>query len=153
MVEVRELVDKFEKRLEIERNNSKKQVSGKKSKTRAMQPMEVDGELVENDGTLDDNDDVEGGSRRPITYQIAKNKGLTPHRRKDERNPRVKHRKKFKKAIVRRKGAVSFFLNNFCKIFLSLLCFASFTNLNICTIEFLKLKIGLFANPRGKFYP
>ncbi|XP_055374452.1 something about silencing protein 10 [Condylostylus longicornis] len=43
--------------------------------------------------------------RRDITYQIAKNKGLTPHRKKENRNPRVKHKMKFKKAIIRRKGA------------------------------------------------
>lgn len=44
--------------------------------------------------------------RRGITYQIAKNKGLTPARKKELRNPRVKHRNKFRKALVRRKGAV-----------------------------------------------
>ncbi|RZC40431.1 something about silencing protein 10, partial [Asbolus verrucosus] len=45
-------------------------------------------------------------SKRAITYQIAKNKGLTPHRKKEQRNPRVKHRNKFRKAKIRRKGAV-----------------------------------------------
>lgn len=44
--------------------------------------------------------------KRGINYQIAKNKGLTPHRSKEQRNPRVKHRMKFKKAQIRRKGAV-----------------------------------------------
>lgn len=44
--------------------------------------------------------------RRMITYQIAKNKGLTPHRSKEQRNPRVKHRNKYRKAMIRRKGAV-----------------------------------------------
>uniref|UniRef100_D3TNZ4 Disrupter of silencing SAS10 n=1 Tax=Glossina morsitans morsitans TaxID=37546 RepID=D3TNZ4_GLOMM len=44
--------------------------------------------------------------RRGITYQIAKNKGLTPHRKKELRNPRVKHRSKYRKALIRRKGAV-----------------------------------------------
>jgi U3 small nucleolar RNA-associated protein 3 len=38
------------------------------------------------------------GSKRQINYEILKNKGLTPHRKKDQRNPRVKHRKKFEKA-------------------------------------------------------
>lgn len=44
--------------------------------------------------------------KRGINYQIAKNKGLTPHRSKEQRNPRVKHREKFRKAKIRRKGAV-----------------------------------------------
>lgn len=44
--------------------------------------------------------------RRSITYQISKNKGLTPHRSKEQRNPRVKHRNKYRKAMIRRKGAV-----------------------------------------------
>ncbi|XP_043677498.1 something about silencing protein 10 [Vespula pensylvanica] len=46
------------------------------------------------------------GGKRAITYQIAKNKGLTPHRKKEQRNPRVKHRNKYRKAKIRRKGAV-----------------------------------------------
>lgn len=51
----------------------------------------------------DENDEVE---KRGINYQISKNKGLTPHRKKELRNPRVKHRNKFRKALIRRKGAV-----------------------------------------------
>lgn len=50
--------------------------------------------------------------RRAITYQIAKNKGLTPHRKKEQRNPRVKHRKKFEKARIRRKGQVYMLFSN-----------------------------------------
>lgn len=38
--------------------------------------------------------------------QMAKNKGLTPKRKKIDRNPRVKHREKFKRAKIRRKGQV-----------------------------------------------
>ncbi|GET00169.1 Sas10 domain-containing protein [Rhizophagus clarus] len=38
------------------------------------------------------------GSKRQINYEILKNKGLTPHRKKDQRNPRVKHRNKYVKA-------------------------------------------------------
>lgn len=37
--------------------------------------------------------------KRAITYQIAQNKGLTPKRKKELRNPRVKHRNKFVKAV------------------------------------------------------
>ena len=51
-------------------------------------------------------EEEEGPDRRSITYQMAKNKGLTPKRSKEQRNPRVKHRKKFEKAKVRRKGQV-----------------------------------------------
>ncbi|XP_029434856.1 something about silencing protein 10 [Rhinatrema bivittatum] len=52
---------------------------------------------------------VEGedpSAKRAITYQIAKNKGLTPKRKKIDRNPRVKHREKFRRAKIRRKGQV-----------------------------------------------
>ncbi|CAH0751540.1 unnamed protein product [Diatraea saccharalis] len=49
-------------------------------------------------------DDI--GDKREITYQIAKNKGLTPHRKKEQRNPRVKHKLKYRKAKIRRKGAI-----------------------------------------------
>ncbi|XP_046617345.1 something about silencing protein 10 [Neodiprion virginianus] len=59
---------------------------------------------TENQGTEVMFEDVDG--KRAITRQIAKNKGLTPHRRKDLRNPRLKLRNKYRKAKIRRKGAV-----------------------------------------------
>lgn len=37
---------------------------------------------------------------------IKKNRGLTPHRNRDLKNPRVKNRLRFDKAQVRRKGQV-----------------------------------------------
>jgi U3 small nucleolar RNA-associated protein 3 len=37
---------------------------------------------------------------------IEKNRGLTPHRRRDMKNPRKKNRIKFAEAVVRRKGQV-----------------------------------------------
>eukprot|EP00891_Asterochloris_glomerata_P005440 jgi/Astpho2/5440/Aster-07389 len=43
---------------------------------------------------------------RGITKDIVKNRGLTPHRSKANKNPRKKHRNKFEKALVRRKGQV-----------------------------------------------
>ncbi|KAL7302376.1 hypothetical protein TKK_0005035 [Trichogramma kaykai] len=64
----------------------------------------------ENNGLV--NPSLEQSSENPedekrfINYQIAKNKGLTPHRKKEQRNPRVKHRNKYRKAIIHRKGAV-----------------------------------------------
>ena len=44
--------------------------------------------------------------KRPITYQIAKNKGLTVQRKKENRNPRVRHRNKYARALVKRKSRV-----------------------------------------------
>lgn len=41
--------------------------------------------------------------------QIAKNKGLVPKRKKEQRNPRVKHRKKFEKAKIKHKSQVSIY--------------------------------------------
>lgn len=55
-----------------------------------------------------DEEDEEGGlEKRKITYAISKNKGLTPKRKKEQRNPRVKHREKYRKAKIRRKGQVN----------------------------------------------
>ncbi|KAM9299039.1 something about silencing protein 10 [Gastrophryne carolinensis] len=51
-------------------------------------------------------EEMDPNAKRAITYQIAKNKGLTPKRKKIDRNPRVKHREKFRKAKIRRKGQV-----------------------------------------------
>lgn len=63
---------------------------------------------AEHKETVESSSDV--NAKRGITFEIAKNKGLTPHRKKEQRNPRVKHRMKFKKAKIRRKGAVSYLL-------------------------------------------
>ncbi|XP_016526170.1 something about silencing protein 10 isoform X2 [Poecilia formosa] len=65
-----------------------------------------------NPEALEENDDDEGDeeldqdAKRGITYQMAKNKGLTPKRKKIDRNPRVKHREKFRRAKIRRRGQV-----------------------------------------------
>ncbi|XP_069699370.1 something about silencing protein 10 [Periplaneta americana] len=50
--------------------------------------------------------EAEEEEKRGITYQIAKNKGLTPYRKKEMRNPRVRHRNKYRKAQIRRKGQI-----------------------------------------------
>lgn len=65
-------------------------------------------ELPPSVDNADVNDAVgdEGDDRRGITYQMYKNQGLAPKRNKDQRNPRVKHRHKFEKAKIRRKGQV-----------------------------------------------
>lgn len=48
--------------------------------------------------TFDESLATDPRSKRAITYQIKKNKGLTPKRSKEVRNPRVKQRRKYEKA-------------------------------------------------------
>merc|ERR1712150_126704 len=52
----------------------------------------------------DDGEDEEG--KRAITYEMNKNKGLTRSRRKELKNPRIKHKMKYKKAKIKRRGQV-----------------------------------------------
>lgn len=47
-----------------------------------------------------------GSSKRGASYSIIKNRGLTPHKNKLNRNPRAKKREAFRKATIRRKGQV-----------------------------------------------
>ncbi|KAJ3408657.1 hypothetical protein HDV05_004788, partial [Chytridiales sp. JEL 0842] len=42
--------------------------------------------------------DLTSGSKRSTTWSMIANKGLTPHRKKEDRNPRVKKRLKYEKA-------------------------------------------------------
>lgn len=59
------------------------------------------------DEKIEDDEEIDvSGTKRQITRQIAKNKGLTATKRRELRNPRVKNRLKFTKAVKRRKGAV-----------------------------------------------
>ena len=44
--------------------------------------------------------------KRAASYEMIKNRGLTPHRKKSNRNPRVKKREAYDKAIIRRRGQV-----------------------------------------------
>lgn len=44
--------------------------------------------------------------RRAASREIMQNRGLVPHRPRINRNPRVKKREKFRRAIIRRKGQV-----------------------------------------------
>ncbi|KAL5277263.1 UTP3 family protein [Megaselia abdita] len=67
-----------------------------------------DSEDSEKEQNEDEEEEVkdEEDEKRGITYQMAKNKGLMPSRKKEVRNPRVKNKLKFRKANIRRKGAV-----------------------------------------------
>jgi len=44
--------------------------------------------------------------KRQAEYNMVKNRGLTRERKKIDRNPRAKNREKFRKAVIKRKGAV-----------------------------------------------
>ncbi|TMS19092.1 Something about silencing protein 10 [Larimichthys crocea] len=65
-----------------------------------------DPEAEEEEENEDEDEEPDPNAKRGITYQMAKNKGLTPKRKKIDRNPRVKHREKFRRAKIRRKGQV-----------------------------------------------
>jgi U3 small nucleolar RNA-associated protein 3 len=56
---------------------------------------EAHAEASRKGGRIDIQEKIGPDGKRAITYQIEKNKGLTPKRNKDVRNPRVKKRKKF----------------------------------------------------------
>ena len=43
---------------------------------------------------------------RGVTRAIMKNRGLVAHKNKLNRNPRVKKREQYRKALIRRKGTV-----------------------------------------------
>ncbi|KAF5308583.1 hypothetical protein FQR65_LT18055 [Abscondita terminalis] len=94
----------------LQKSNKKVKPKLQKQLTNAVsmsEEMVVPTQNVGSDEEIDDTkEEEEEDSRRAITYQIAKNKGLTPHRNKLQRNPRVKHRHKYRKALIRRKGAV-----------------------------------------------
>ncbi|XP_043108608.1 something about silencing protein 10 [Puntigrus tetrazona] len=70
-----------------------------RQKLKRKNEMQAEDRLVEEEK-------LAGDAKRGITYQMSKNRGLTPKRKKIDRNPRVKHREKFRRAQVRRKGQV-----------------------------------------------
>lgn len=102
--------------LDVAQRKAKLQILNKYSNGEAAdvsedeQEHQESGEVAEQEaaekGEDEDSEEDEEAARRGITYQMAKNKGLTPHRKKELRNPRVKHRGKYRKALIRRKGAV-----------------------------------------------
>jgi U3 small nucleolar RNA-associated protein 3 len=79
------------------------------ARRKAVKDGSSDDEDDDNEDRRDDVEDDENSDdekRRSITYEMSKNKGLMPKRSKLQRNPRVKHRVKYEKAKVRRKGQV-----------------------------------------------
>ncbi|CEP62563.1 rRNA-processing protein SAS10 LALA0_S05e08416g [Lachancea lanzarotensis] len=68
-------------------------------KKHARQQAHKDAVLASRSGKLAElSSDMDDNTKRAVGYQIMKNKGLTPHRKKDNRNSRIKKRKKYDKA-------------------------------------------------------
>ncbi|KAF7730140.1 hypothetical protein EC973_002748 [Apophysomyces ossiformis] len=72
------------------------QIASQKSTKKALKKEEYEAERMPN---VDMDYQVEDGEKRLASYQILKNRGLTPHRKKENRNARVKHRNKFAKKM------------------------------------------------------
>ncbi|ODM99131.1 Something about silencing protein 10 [Orchesella cincta] len=106
--------EKYLKSQEASKKTKPKKSSKSKAKASAAQASQQQYEralaeqmdLGNNEAAGEDSGAEETLEKRGINYTIAKNKGLTPYRKKELRNPRVKHRMKFRKATVRRKGQV-----------------------------------------------
>jgi hypothetical protein len=81
------------KKIEILKNNLRNE-KGKVFEFKNDNESEMENE----DEEEEEDEGEEESTKRPINYQIEKNKGLTPKRNKLYRNPRVRHREKYRKA-------------------------------------------------------
>ena len=86
-------------------------IKGKRPKQRASIPalskeMLANSNDEEEESVTETTEDITDVGRRSITDQILRNRGLTPRRKKEYKNPRVKHRKKYRKAVIRRRGQI-----------------------------------------------
>ncbi|KAI8388429.1 Sas10 C-terminal domain-containing protein [Radiomyces spectabilis] len=72
------------------------QVASTKSERKAAKKEQYEAERTP---VMDSDYKVEDGEKRLASYQILKNKGLTPHRKKENRNARVKHRNRYESRL------------------------------------------------------
>ena len=97
------------------KNNKSQDGSKKRKKVKfddiGSDECEFDDEDEDEDEDQDSDEDQgvkdhNGRMRRPINMAIKKNRGLTPYKKKEYRNPRVKHKLKFQKAMTKRRRLV-----------------------------------------------
>jgi len=82
----------------------KKQEEKKKLKEEMMKEIQRQKTMLPPEITGEDDDSFTG--KRPITQKMEKNISLRKKTKKQIKNPRVKHKLKYKKALVRRAGQV-----------------------------------------------
>jgi U3 small nucleolar RNA-associated protein 3 len=83
------------------RSNAKKQTKSERAAAYA--------EAAKQNATVIVEEVIGDDGRRMISYQIEKNKGLTPHRKKSVRNPRVKKKEKYKEKQKKLKSMMPVF--------------------------------------------
>ncbi|KRZ88512.1 Something about silencing protein 10 [Trichinella sp. T8] len=63
--------------------------------------------IEEQTDKADESDTIQNEfGKRSITYEMEKNKGLMPKRKKEQRNPRVRHRNRYRKALKKRRSQI-----------------------------------------------
>jgi U3 small nucleolar RNA-associated protein 3 len=93
-----------EKAKEIEEAREKKRKEKEGNRAAKDEARRAHLESVEQERQAKEKDIV-----RNVNYAIMKSKGITRKRKKIDRNPRVKHREKYRKALQKRKSKVQEF--------------------------------------------